>query len=215
MLARAPRSTSSLATLAPPSAPKTSYFTVAVPTKNFSTLGLQLELTDTRAPMILEIQEGAIQEFNKAYSASGIRPFDVLIAVDGIRQWEAMQKKMSEKLPETMFLTLKRPRWTRIVLEKIRDMGLTLNYTDQSVGVLVQHIDCKGLVAKWNAQNMADALEAMDRIIEVDGEAYRGPELASLLEDRKTLHLTVLKYVHGEMPVQDRVIEGLSRRSFI
>eukprot|EP00438_Fugacium_kawagutii_P028825 Skav206511 [mRNA] locus=scaffold2251:139939:140586:- [translate_table: standard] len=195
-------------------APKTSYFTVAVPTKKFSTLGLQLELTDTRAPTILEIQEGAIREFNKAYRASGIRPFDVLIALDGIQNWEAMQKKMSEKLPEKMFLTLKRPRWTRIVLEKTGNMGLTLNYTDKSVGVLVKHLDCKGLVAKWNAQNMSDALEVMDRIIEVDGEAYHGTELATLLEDRKTWHLTVLKYAYGEMPVQDRVMEGLSRRSF-
>eukprot|EP00438_Fugacium_kawagutii_P006646 Skav203821 [mRNA] locus=scaffold505:142407:142904:- [translate_table: standard] len=165
--------------------------------------------------MVLEMQEGAIQEFNKAYRASSIRPYDVLIALDGIQNWEAMQKKMSVQLPEKMFLTLKRPRWTRIVLEKTGDMGLTLNYTDQSVGVLVQDLKCKGLVAKWNAQNPSDALEVMDRIIEVDGEAYRGTELATLLENRKTWNLTVLKYAYGEMPIQDRVIEGLSRQSFL
>lgn len=56
--------------------PKTSYFTVTV---NFWALGLQLKLTDTRAPTILEIQEGAIPEFNKAYRALDIRPFDDLI----------------------------------------------------------------------------------------------------------------------------------------
>ena len=85
-------------------------FTVAVPTKNFDTLGLLLELTETRAPMVLGMEEGAIQEFNKVYMASGIRPFDVLLALDGTQNWETMQTRMASKLPDKMYLTFKRPR---------------------------------------------------------------------------------------------------------
>jgi len=70
-------------------------------------------------------------------------------------------------------------------------------------------------VAKWNAERKShsrDALDVLDRIIEVDGKAYCGTELASLLEEKRTWHLTVLKYAQDEglMPVW----EGLSRRSF-
>ena len=59
-----------LQTLPPPAAPAASTkgiptITVAVPTKNFATLGLQLELTETRAPTVLGIEEGAIEEFNR------------------------------------------------------------------------------------------------------------------------------------------------------
>lgn len=192
-----------------------STFTVVVPTKNFATLGLQLDLTDARAPMILRIEEGAVQEFNKVYKDSGILPFDVLLALDGTKRWEGIQKKMTSKLPEKMFLTLKRPRKIQVSVEKTGNMGMTLASTDKSAGVVIQDLDCSGQMAKWNAKRKShshDALEVLDRIIEVDGKAYCGTELANLLEQKRIWHLTVLKYTQGEgaMPVW----EGLSRRTF-
>eukprot|EP00438_Fugacium_kawagutii_P023815 Skav204936 [mRNA] locus=scaffold2514:92261:92548:+ [translate_table: standard] len=87
--------------------------------------GLRMANRLTWAPTILEIEKGAIREFNKAYRVSSIRPFDVLIALDGIQDWKAVQKKVSTQLPEGMLLTLKRPKWTRIVLAKAGDVGLT------------------------------------------------------------------------------------------
>ena len=188
-------------------------FTVVVPTKHFATLGLQLELTETRAPTVLGIEERAIEEFNRVYVASDIRPFDVLLALDGIQSWEAMQKKMTSKLPDKMYLTFKRPRKIQIVVEKTGDMGMTLAYTEKSVGVVVQELKRSGLMAKWNAKRKSvhsDTLEVLDRIIEFDGKAYCGTELAMLLEEKKIWRLTVLKYAQGEMPL----LEGLSRRSF-
>ena len=214
-----------LQTLPPPAAPAASTkgiptirtqeataFTVAVPTKNFATLGLQLELTETRAPTVLGIEEGAIEEFNRVYVGSDIRPFDVLLALDGIQSWEAIQKKMTSKLPDKMYLTFKRPRKIQIVVEKTGDMGMTLAYTDKSVGVVVKELKRSGLMAKWNTQRSvhSDTLEVLDRIIEFEGKAYCGTELATLLEERHIWCLTVLKYPQGEMPL----LEGLCRRSF-
>lgn len=192
-----------------------STFTVVVPTKNFATLGLQLDLTETRAPMILRIEEGAIQEFNKVYTDSGIQPFDVLLALDGTKSWEGIQKKMTSKLPDKMFLTLKRPRKIQVVVDKTGNMGLTLASTDKSVGVVIQELDRSGLMARWNARRKShgrDALEVLDRIIELDGKAYCGTELANLLEEKRTWHLTVLKYAQGDAGAM--LWEGLSRRSF-
>lgn len=185
-------------------------FTVAVPTKNFDTLGLRLE-TETRAPMVLGMEEGAIQEFNKVYMASGIRPFDVLLALDGIQNWDTMQKRMTGKLPDKMFLTFNRPRKIQVVVEKTGvNMGMTLAYTDKSVGVVIQKLSGSGRMVKWNTKRKShgqDAIEVMDRIIEFDGKAYCGTDLAKLLEEKKIWRLTVLKYAQGEMPV----LEGLGR----
>ena len=193
----------------PPKASQAAAFTVVVPTKDFSSLGLQLELTDTRAPMILRIEDGAIQEFNKIYKGSSIRPFDVLAALDGTQSWEAIQRQMTCELPDKMHLSLKRPRRVQVLLEKKRkNMGMTLAYTDKSVGISVQQIDPNGPMAKWNAQHDAK-LEVLDRIIEFDGKAYCGTQLATLLEENQIWRLTVLKY-----SVDDPVLEGLSRRSF-
>lgn len=72
------------------------------------------------------IEEGAIEEFNRVYVGSDIRPFDVLLALDGIQSWEAIQKKMTSKLPDKMYLTFKRPRKIQIVVEKTGDMGMTV-----------------------------------------------------------------------------------------
>ena len=191
-------------------------FTVAVPTKNFDTLGLLLELTETSAPTVLGMEEGAIQEFNKVYTASGIRPFDVLLALNGTQNWETMQKKMTSKLPDKMFLTFNRPRKIQVVVEEthdIGDMGMTLAYTDKSVGVVIQELNDSGRMAKWNTKRKShghDAIEVMDRIIEFDGKAYCGTDLAKLLEEKKIWRLTVLKYAQGEIPV----LEGLSRGGF-
>eukprot|EP00438_Fugacium_kawagutii_P004977 Skav222719 [mRNA] locus=scaffold4971:19541:20011:- [translate_table: standard] len=154
-------------------------------------------------------------EFNKVYKASEIRPFDVLMALDGVESWTAIQKKLTSKLPEKVFLTLRRPRKSQIVVKKTgtADVGMTLAY-NQFVGPTVQDLDCHGRMANWNAQNVDDAVEVLDRIIEFDGHPCSGTKLAKLLEENETWRLTILKYHRGELPSADRVVEGLWRRSF-
>ena len=187
-----------------------SAFTVAVPTKGFTALGLKLEVTETRAPMVLKIEDGAIQEFNKVYQGSSIRPFDVLTALDDSQSWEAIERKMTTALPDKMFLSLKRPRKVQVQVDKrsksLGILGMTLAYSDTSVGVVVRELDPKGFMTQWNAQNASDSLEVLDRIVEVDGKAYCGTEMAKVLEETdRTWRLTVLKYTPDEIPVLERV----------
>ena len=189
-------------------------FTVAVPTKNFVTLGLELELTEPRAPMISSVEEGAVQEFNKVYEHSRIQPFDVLLALDGTQSWENIQEKLTGKLPDKMFLTLNRPRKIQVAVENTGNMGITLASSDTSAGVIIQELHPSGMMVEWNAKRKSqgrEVLEVLDRIIEFDGKAYCGTELANLLEEKKHWRLTVLKYQGetGEIPV----LEGLSRGS--
>ena len=188
-------------------------FTVVVPTKDFNTLGLQMDVTEHRAPMILGIEEGAIQEFNKVYQGAGIQPFDVLMAVDGTQSWDAMRKKMAGKLPDRVLLSLQRPRRIEVLVDKTGEgtMGMSLAYTDKSVGVFVQEIDPKGLMAEWNATHDAgERIEVLDRIVEFDGKICTGTQLAMLLEEKKTWRLTLLK--HREC--DNQVLQGLCRQSF-
>jgi len=205
------------ATLSPRGIPteEVETFTVAVPTKNFVTLGLELEVTEARAPMISSVEEGAVQEFNKVYEHSRIQPFDVLLALDGTHSWEAIQEKLTSKLPDKMFLTLNRPRKIQVAMENTGNMGITLASSDKSAGVIIQELHPSGMMVEWNAKRKSqgrEVLEVLDRIIEFDGKAYCGTDLANLLEEKKHWRLTVLKYQGetGEMPV----LEGLSRRSF-
>jgi len=70
-------------------------FTVAVSTKGFSTLGVQWESIESSRPMILEIQEGPLQQFNEAHNSSRV---EVLMALDGIQSLDLLQKKMCDEL---------------------------------------------------------------------------------------------------------------------
>ena len=205
------------ATLSPRGIPteEVETFTVAVPTKNFVTLGLELEVTEARAPMISSVEEGAVQEFNKVYEHSRIQPFDVLLALDGTHSWEAIQEKLTSKLPDKMFLTLNRPRKIQVAMENTGNMGITLASSDKSAGVIIQELHPSGMMVEWNAKRKSqgrEVLEVLDRIIEFDGTAYCGTELANL-EEKKHWRLTVLKYAQcetGEIPV----LVDLSRGSF-
>ena len=114
--------------------PPCATFTVVIPTKGFSTLGVQIDLIEKHPPMVTKIEEGAIQNFNKVHSNSMIQPFDVLMAVDGVQSWESIEKKINDldHVPDQLFVTLNRPRRVQVVLEKAGSMGLTLAFTEVS-----------------------------------------------------------------------------------
>lgn len=169
-------------------------FQVVVPTKDFSTLGLELDLTDPSTPMISKIGEGAIQKFNKVFAGSSLKPYDVLVTLDEARNWEQIEKKMNGQLPEKMTLGVKRPRKVQVTFEKTGPMGMKLDYKNDSVGAILQDLDPSGLLATWNSKNASDAIGPGDRIVEFDGQTYLGGELMEQLKTQSTMKLTVLKY---------------------
>jgi len=201
--------------------PPCATFTVVIPTKGFSTLGVQIDLIEKHPPMVTKIEEGAIQNFNKVHSNSMIQPFDVLMAVDGVQSWESIKKKINdlEDVPDQLFVTLNRPRRVQVVLEKAGSMGLRLAFTEVSVGVLVRDLHSSGLIAEWNGKHTSDAVNIGDRILELNGTPYAGSQLAQLLEKISTdstsctssICLTVLKY----SPADDLMLDGLMRGSFV
>ena len=172
-------------------------FQVVVSTEGFSTLGLELDMTDPTTPMISEIREGAIQKFNQVFEASSLRPYDALVTLDEARKWEEIEKKMkglNGQLPQKMTLGLKRPRKVQVTLEKTGPMGMKLDYKNHSVGAVVKDLDPNGLLATWNSKNVSDAIGPGDRIVEFDGQTCLGGELMEQMKTQSTMKLTVLKY---------------------
>lgn len=172
-------------------------FQVQVFTEGFSTLGLELDLTDPTTPMISDIREGAIQKFNQVFEASSLRPYDALVTLDEARKWEEIEKKMNGlngQLPEKMTLGVKRPRKVQVIFEKTGPMGMKLDYKNHSVGAVLTDLDPSGLLATWNSKNVSDAIGPGDRIVEFDGQTYSGGELMEQMKTQSTMKLTVLKY---------------------
>lgn len=200
-------------TVRQPEPPTCATFTVVIPTTGFSTLGVQIDLIEQH-PMVTRIEEGAIQSFNNVHSYSMIRPFDVLMAVNGVQSWEAMEKKINDldDVPDRLFVTVNRPRRVQVVLEKAGTTGLTLAFTEVSVGVLVRDLHSSGLIAEWNGKHTSEAVSIGDRILELNGTPYAGSQLAQLLETSRTsTRLTVLKYSQAD----DLLLDGLMRGSLV
>ena len=177
-----------------PEAPAFGSFQVVVPTKGFSTLGLQTDLLEPMMPMILEIGDGAIQKFNKTFPGSSLKPYDVLESVDEATSWDDMETKISGELPDKMTVNVKRPRKVKVSFEKTGPVGMRLDYKNKSNGIVVKEIDAKGLQAAWNSQNVSDAIGIGDRIIEFDGQKCPGGELMNRLKKESKIIFTALKY---------------------
>ena len=189
-------------------------FTVAVSTKGFSTLGVQWELIEGSRPMILEIQQGAVQRFNEVHQSSRVERHDVLIALDGIQSLDLLQKKMCGELPDQLFLTVNRPKRVQVILTKTGKTGMKLAYSRDSLGVMVSGLEDSGLIPEWNAQHISHAVSVGDHIIELNGTPYKGFELAKRLERQSQMKiLTVLQYtsIQDDMPI----LAGLSRQCFV
>lgn len=188
-------------------------FTVVISTKGFSTLGLEVEEPiQESVPMIVKVKEGPIQKFNQqGHNTSKIRPYDFLVALDGVQSWDLIQEKMFGKLPDQIFMTLNRARKIQIVLEKTGPLGLTLAYTNTSHGALVTNIEDVGSIVDWNASHTSDAVRIGDHVLEFNGRVYTGSQLSQTLKDEKVRTLTVLKYIQADMSI----LMGLSRQSFV
>ncbi|CAJ1359781.1 unnamed protein product [Effrenium voratum] len=174
----------------------TGSFTVTVPVKDHSTLGLDVDLTDELAgPMIIEVKKGAIQSFNEKNPGQVIQQYDLMTTLDTVKGTAAIFERLNGKLPqESATISFMRPRQVKVTVSKPGGLGMKLDYKTSSVGAVVSELIDSGLISKWNNEHPADAVSIGDRIIELNGKKLLGLELVDQIKKESKLTLTVLKY---------------------
>lgn len=178
-----------------PPAPEFGSFSITVPCKDFSSLGLQIDKTSSTMPMIKEVKAGAVQKFNELNPSRSIRLYDVVVALDETSGTDAIWKKMNEKPAENVTLAINRPRKIEISLLKTGGLGLKLDYKNISIGGVIDEIVESGLMAKWNKEHPSDVVSKGDRIVGCNGKTCFGDELLDAIKKaEKNMTLTVLKY---------------------
>eukprot|EP00438_Fugacium_kawagutii_P000265 Skav223301 [mRNA] locus=scaffold4198:138017:140069:- [translate_table: standard] len=104
---------------------------------------------------------------------------------------------------EKMKLKLHRPKKVKVGFEKsgqrgrCRSLGVKLDYTDSSKGVVVRDVGPSGKIPSWNADNKANAVTGGDRIVELNGEPKDGSAFVDgigKVAASAWMELTVLKY---------------------
>jgi len=180
-----------------PPAPAFGSFSVVVPVKGFSSLGLELDHACELGPMIKEVSKtGAVHVFNELHPGTALKLFDVITSINGVKSNDASEMMADEKVEGDVALTVLRPRKVELSLSKTTSLGLKLNFGSASFGAVVGEVG-KGLVSTWNTTHSGDAVGENDRIIEVNGTQHLGEDLLAAIQgiqkDSK-FSLTVLKY---------------------
>eukprot|EP00913_Durusdinium_trenchii_P033658 g31508.t1 len=91
-------------------APEFGPFSVQIPMKGFSSLGLLLDFTSDVRPMVKTVEVGAVEKFNKLNPSRSIQPYDVIVALDEAANSSEIFQKMEGTLSHTVNLKLVRPK---------------------------------------------------------------------------------------------------------
>ncbi|CAK8987107.1 Cytochrome c oxidase assembly protein COX15, partial [Durusdinium trenchii] len=153
-------------------APEVGSFSVEVPSKELSYLGLDVDhVAQGNGVMIRSITEkGAVEAFNTAVPSQSLRPYDVIVAFNDVSTFEGIYEKVKSLMPEKVTLAVLRPKKTKVTLNKTGPLGVKLDYKGTSTGAVIGEVNPSGVVASWNASHPDEKMNSNDRIIECDGK---------------------------------------------
>eukprot|EP00439_Symbiodinium_sp_Y106_P041138 s2318_g5.t1 len=140
-------------------------------------LGLELDGIDPKGWTIISIGDGLIQEFNVAHPDLALRAFDRIEAVNGVS--DDLSKAMAEAFenPKLGMASLRicRPKVIDVLIAKKGEpLGVKLNFTASSAGILLQEVYPEGMIAKWNEKNPLTPIKPCDRLGAVNGAVIKG-----------------------------------------
>ncbi|CAK9008307.1 unnamed protein product [Durusdinium trenchii] len=171
-------------------APEFGPFSVQIPMKGFSSLGLLLDFTSDVRPMVKTVEVGAVEKFNELNPSRSIQPYDVIVALDEAANSSEIFQKMEGTLSHTVNLKLVRPKKQQVPISKTEGLGLKLEYKSTSLGAVINVVSSSGPAAKWNSEHPNEALCAGDRILAVNGREMVGPEMLEQIKATNELMLT-------------------------
>lgn len=168
-------------------------FEVSIPTGENSNLGLNVDETSSLGPMVLEIGEGAVRNFNMLNPGDAVQPYDVITQM-GETMGAALGVQVRSSVYGDVRLTLRRPRKVEVSVSKTATLGIKLDYRPASLGVIVRGVEEPGLLHTWNSEHPDDAVGDQDRIIALNDKICLGQELVDAIKAEPELRFTVLKY---------------------
>jgi len=177
--------------------PESGIFTVVLPTAGFSVLGAVWDPVKGKGRIMASLNPGAITSFNHENPESSIQVYDMLVAIDDVKDEPGMAEKLKANLPEKMTLTFNRPRKVHVTIRKEGPLGLKLDYSNDSCCAMVSGINASGMIPTWNLEHPSDAVRDGDRFVEYNGVKCAGKQMVGFIKEEKPekdITLTVLKY---------------------
>lgn len=174
-----------------------------LPEYKMSLLGLEIDVTDESGLVVASISDGAIQRHNELYPTQALRIYDKIVKADDTVEPSQMYKKMktsAREQKESLRVYVSRPSRFEVMVSNKGELGLKLNYKNNSAGINITSISDGGMLAKWNKAHLDRQALPGDRIIAVNGKEMRGLELIESIKEEQAsstlqdIRMTVLRY---------------------
>ena len=121
--------------------------------------------------MIKEVLAGgAVQRYNNSKPPLALEPYDAIITFGDVSDPGGVVESLYGDLPEELILQLDRPQ--RLQLKLQGSLGARLDALEDSMGAVIMEIFPDGPLAQWNSQNLKQAVNKGDRIIELRGTDF-------------------------------------------
>lgn len=174
-----------------------------IPELKMSQLGLEIDVTDERGLVVANIGEGLFQRFNELYPTQALRIYDKILSANDVKQSAEMYKTMKSSLNEKkdlLMLSVSRPSRFEVTISSHGQLGMKLNYKNNSAGICITAITDGGLLDKWNKAHFDHQALPGDHIIALGGKEMRGLELIEGIKAEQAqttpqeMRLTLLRY---------------------
>jgi hypothetical protein len=185
-------------------------FEVSVDRSQGQSLGIEVEHYTDSLLVVMSVQEGLIQEFNRENQDSALEVDDLIAGANGVTG--DVDNILTEcRKTESLRLAVRRPRvkTKRPNLVEVEYM-ITLDKTQGSrLGIDVNHEHGRelfiesiedGLVRRWNEENPEQKVQPEDRIVEVNGISG---EVQKLLQECMKDTVLEVKLIRSEFKPEE------------
>eukprot|EP00930_Biecheleria_cincta_P061901 TRINITY_DN4743_c0_g1_i2.p1 TRINITY_DN4743_c0_g1~~TRINITY_DN4743_c0_g1_i2.p1 ORF type:complete len:223 (+),score=57.43 TRINITY_DN4743_c0_g1_i2:97-765(+) len=165
-------------------------FQVELDVEQEENIGISVDTTCEAFPIIRSVA-GSV-DGGKGASA---KPYDRILRIDDQEISSSSEvQKLNIAGKKRLQLTLQRPVERDVVLKRPGSLGVTINYKNSTMGLVIVAIPA-GLLANWNQANPQKAVKPFDRVSAVDGQTGTPELLCDLMRGGgDTIVLTILSY---------------------
>mmetsp|Transcript_71565 Transcript_71565/g.152965 ORF Transcript_71565/g.152965 Transcript_71565/m.152965 type:complete len:233 (+) Transcript_71565:80-778(+) len=173
-------------------------FRAVVPNPEAKSVGLLLNTVDLLTPFVIEIEYGAVHDYNlnqkeKSYM---IRAGDRIVGVNGVqRDKQKILSVLKTTSVKEYELSMERPAQFTVSIQKGKaELGLEVIYVKEAFSLEVNSIEAGSKMEAWNKEHKDLCVQVRDRIISVNGKQGDPEMLTNALQQEDPLKIIFAKH---------------------
>jgi len=171
-----------------------STFSVTIVRSSSEPIGLDIDLIDGLSAVVVDVKEGAVQNWNERNPESALKLNDRIIEVNGARL-ESNSIVARLKSDTTWVLQVQRPSEFAVSISRADapSLGMDLRYAPNGSTLMITQVG-DGPMQDWNTAHPEKVVNKHDRIIQLNGVRGTPTSLLQASEDAENLSMVIVHY---------------------